>query len=51
MDIALQKAHELGYGEQKLQMKEARISLPMVNELKSVEKFEEILSFLVNNQR
>lgn len=31
----LQKAHELGYGEQKLQLKEARISLPMVSSLKS----------------
>lgn len=51
MDITLQKAHELGYEEQKLQMKEARINLPMVTEPKSIGKFREILSFLVDNQR
>ena len=51
MDIALQKAHDLGYEEQKLQMKEARINLPMVTEPKSTGKFEGILLFLVDNQR
>ena len=31
MDIALEQAHELGYDENQPQLKEARISLPLVN--------------------
>ena len=49
MDVTLQKAHELGYVEHKLQMKEARINLPMVTKWKAPFKFQENLTFLADN--
>jgi hypothetical protein len=30
MDVALQKAHELGYDEHKPRLKEARVNIPVV---------------------
>ena len=36
MDVALNKAHELGYDEHKPRLKEARINIPMVMQVKSL---------------